>query len=503
MRYAPLLVLLYAAPVVAQDTFALDPVYVSRFQPATPAVDAEAERVRTLLEDRLRSQFVMIERKDVPAFPDYSAEVYLVSCPAEKTLGCAFVVGARAEAEWVVTGAVAPDGEELRVTVSFVDVVESRIVFSFDVALHEDDEAAFGDGVADLLDKLVRGAGAETDLRGEIETPLEKAEREEKEREMLAASLAGMQSELDVMARQVEDTRIEAPKLTARDMQQYADRDDVPPWQRIGMNESEYVRYRNSGRTLNDWRVLARGRAARPILSLGIGTAAGPWGQEFDGRRALDDATLTVVEVDEYQELDNGTGLVADLEASFGVHRWIEVGFAASFRNSPYQFLFHKEVENEPAPVDAPSTTRTSSWQLGGRAHFVPMSTWAFRPTGTVGIGVWKGSRLDQVIATESIPQGIVPLPAPSLVLLELGPGGEVDLGPNLTLFAKGLLELPVVATAYHEHQEGAALLATRGSPDGTWGAGLQLTAGVRVRLGPLWQSDSDAPTLSDDEPDF
>lgn len=500
MNFARLLPFcLLAFPAFAQEpiSFSLDPVFVSRFQPATSGDTRAADHVRELLEQRMGNDFIVLARTEVPDFEDYTAEVYLDSCPQDQFFGCAYVIGSRAQAEWVITGEV--DGNQ--VSVSFIDINESRNVFSFTATVNPSDEAAFGDGVVKLLHEIIAGAAVERDLRGTVEDPAEKARREDAQREDLARSLQTLEGDLDTMVRTVESD-IEPPRLTKFDLADtYQDSDQAKPWERVNMSQAQYVRFKNSGIPLNDWRVKERGRFGKVILSAALGPYGGPFSQYFDARSAFAQ-DLSVKEVEEYQYNVRKGGLVTNLEASFGVHKWFEVGFAAAFRSTKYTFRINQETEGQATPdpdelfLDPPQDVLKGGWQFGGRINFVPMATWAFRPTATVGFGVWKGQQIDTIV---QLPSQYVPLGAPTMSLLELGGGGEVDISPPLALFARLMLEIPVSGDTLQEYHDGPPTLVNRATPDEQAGIGAEFQVGVRVRIGPLFKMN-DGPKAYDED---
>lgn len=494
-------------PVAASaGTMTLDPVFVSRFVPVTTADQREAAHVRTLLESRLGAEFLLISRDDVPAFEDYTSEVYLASCPPDQFFGCAFVIGDRASAEWTITGEVSSGANGPHVNVVFIDVAESRMVFSFEADVPAAEETAFADGVAKLLHKIVEGAAETHDVRGAIVDPVEKARRDKLQAQALAAELSDLEGDLGAMARTVSSGEIEPPKLTKEDLHsQFADADEAKPWERIGMDEDEYIRFKNSKKPLKEWRSLAHGRFAKVMFSGSIGTANGPFSQQFDGRSARDATTLDIKEVDEFQEVENGGGIMTEGEISFGVHKWIDVGFAATGRGGHYAYLFNSEVEGqvgtEPDPnlVDPPHTSLMTSTQFSARVHFSPFATSPYRPTGFVGLGSWSGTSIDHVSQT---PPEIVPLHRPLATILEIGAGGELDAGRVVSVFTNVIIDVPLAGSFVQKYQDGPQTIVNRGSPDGPRGIGGEFALGVRVRVGPLVKLDDNGPkTFDDDEP--
>jgi hypothetical protein len=500
---ASLLLALLTDTAYAQ-AMTFDPVFVSRFVPETDAEEKAGEHLRTLLEERLSREFLLIARAEVPAFEDYTSEVYLQSCPKDEFFGCAFVIGSRAQAEWVVAGQVSAGSSGSDVTVVFIDVTDSRMVFSFEATVSPANEKAFADGVASLMHKIVAGAGEERDIRGAIEDPAERAAREKLQREALAASLSDLEGDLGAMARTVVEGEIENPRLTKDDLaRKYTGSDEAKPWDRVGMSEAEYVRFRNSGKDLSTWRLLKHGRFGRIVVSAQAGPSGGPFSQQFDGRWGLNETTLALQEVDEFQEVENGGAIGAGLELAVGVHPWIDVGFGFIWRTGEYTYLFNQEVEGqvptEPDPtyVDDAITSTMSSFEYVGRVRFVPMSTYSYRPFAQVGLGTWKGTSLDRIVEP---PRYIAALAAPAATFLELGAGGELDPSKVLTVFAALQLQVPLAGQFVQEYQDGPPTIVNRAEPDGPRGGGAELMFGVRARLGPLLKFDEGPKSYDEDE---
>jgi len=484
----------------------LDPVMVSRFHPLEASLSSESTRIRKLLERFIEKRFITVPLEDVAPFPTYSAEVYLESCPLSELIGCAYVIGGRGEAEWVVTGTIA-GGEELAsevdsvddsgepvnppraldVTVTFVDVQDSRAVLSFEASVKPWNEDVFAEAVAEIVDRLVAGEGELTDLRGDVEDPVMDAERRRVEAAILAATLSDLEDELGAMARNIEAGRVKPPKLTSSDLDNYENRDDAKPWERIDMNRTEYLRFRNSGKNLFEWRDMARGRAGQLILRVGGGGGIAPYDQHFDGRWVQDNQTLAVIEVDTWQAVVAGKTGFTELEVGFGLLPILEVGVAAGFRTSGLFYLFHSEVEGQPKDPREQQRLRLDTFQVAGRVTIAPMPTFLARPTLTSGILVWFGQPIDRLVDLDSI-QPLAPLPAPKLTVIQIAPGGEVNLGRNVLLFARLMLTLPVLGNrveTFHSNS-GESVLINRSEPDRQWTPGVEGYVGIQVRIGPF-----------------
>ncbi len=490
----PSLLLALLPDVALAQAMTFDPVFVSRFVPESTAQEKAGEHIRVLLEDRLSREFLLIARSEIPAFEDYTAEVYLASCPQDQFFGCAFVIGTRAQAEWVVTGQIAAGSSGSDVTVVFIDVQDSRMVFSFQATVSPANEKAFADGVAALMHKIVAGAGEERDIRGAVEDPAAKALREKLQREALSASLSDLEGDLDAMARTVVEGELENPRLTKDDLsRKYTGSDEAKPWDRVDMSEAEYLRYRNSGKDLATWRSLKQGRLARVVISAEVGPSGGPFSQQFDGRWGLNGTTLDLQEVEEFQEVENGAAIAAGGELAVGVHPWFDVGVGFLWRTGHYIYRFNQEVEGQ-VPIEpdetyvrAPITATMSSTEIVGRVRFVPMSTYPYRPFAQVGIGAWKGTSLDKIVEP---PRYIEPLGTPAATFLELAAGGELDTSKVITLFGSVQLQVPLAGDFVQEYQEGPPTIVNRAQADGPRGGGAELLLGVRARLGPLLKFD-------------
>jgi hypothetical protein len=98
---------------------------------------------------------------------------------------------------------------------------------------------------------------------------------------------------------------------------------------------------------------------------------------------------------------------------------------------------------------------------------------------------VWRGKAVDDLYA--SLPGNLEPLGTPQLVVLDVGPGVEVNAGPALLLFARGTAVIPLAGSSVQELQAGPAALITRGAPVADAGLGFQVCAGVRVQLPSLF----------------
>jgi len=485
---------LVASPAGAQSPmrFSLDPVFVSRFLASEPELEVEAVELRALLEAAFGARFLVIPREDVPAFEDYDAEVYLRSCPPDHALGCAFVIGERAKAEWVVTGEVRQGDEGLEGTVYLLDVARSQVARTLGVVLDPEDpdvQAAVATYVGDVLNRVIDNPVTEADVRQTVDT---EGARQREWAQSEAEALEQLEGELGDIERRDASGRIDRPRVTEDDLEEYRFRDDIAPWEQVDMNEDQYLRFMNSGRPLDEWRLMMQGRLGQIVFHVGLGYGWGPYSQAFDARWARDHDTLDLLEVEEYLELRGDTGTLADFEVAFGVAPWLEVAVTASVRSADFSWLYHEEVQGTVTPVGQPSEDRVSTWQVGGRVSFVPYPTRPIRPTATLGVTSWRGVQIDRLL---ELGEFVDPLDPLSLVLVEVGPGVELDVTRQILVFGRASLGVPVGGESMRTYQDGEEAIRDRGEPEG--GNALpafQVTAGLRYRIGPLFRTRASQP---------
>jgi hypothetical protein len=466
----------------AGGVLSLNPVFVSRFDATDADTKDDAARLRGALEKRLDSEFVRVRREDVPAFEDYSAEVYLQSCAPAQTVGCAYVIGARAEAEWAVTGVVAPGQDAaFDVTITFVDVADGRVAFSFSMAVASVTDPRLLDAVAEVLHRATEGRMADSDVRGQIEDPKEAFRKAKERAAMLAKSLDG----LDIGARPAATTfeEIERPKLTRRDLEAYDKHEEEKPWDLVGLSQAEYLRFKNSGLNITEWREASKGRAGRVVIGFGGGYGTGPFGTEYDGRRVLDRAALSVVETEAIQGAFNSASARGDLDVTLGVLPWLEVGAVVRTRQTPFDFRFYSEFQGEPEILRDFVTDATPLFEAGAKINAVFMPTQALHPTAGAVVGAWAGVGIGQV---SEMPDGLTPIPAPGGVLIQVAPGVEYDISKAITVGAHLDAGLRLGGAVAYQHT-GVEALTNRVSPRSSTPLTLEFAAGLRVKLPRLW----------------
>lgn len=483
-------------PAAPMPDFDVNSVLVSTFEAVQSYLEPEAERVRGLLEAALAKQYVVLSMNDVPAFEDYTAEVYLRSCPDGQYIGCVFVVGGRAQTDWVVGGQMSSVEGGYRVTLSFIHVADAKLKLDTTVDLDGTNDVAFQEGVLKIMDALVRGEVKELDTRGDPEAEA-RAKREEEERKRTA-----QQFTLDST---FEDTEVErggdAPKdegtgtdghITADDLDRMEEKGGLPPWDRAGLTRSQYKLYRNSGTKLEDFKDRLLGRKGQILFRLSGGISSGPWGQFHDTwyliaadapadirpRDVLDDIAT--------QRQTRALSPGGQLEVDFGVARWMELGVFGGIRSAPYDYRFFKQAEGAVA-ADPPDPTHRSavSWHAGARIGFIPFPAFPVRPTLHLGASYWSGNNLLKIVQVPTYLTASLMRPN-NMVLVHVNPGAEVSLGKWVLLFTRFDLDIPVLGRNVQSFNLETKDPELADSPVGATdkGFGLGATLGVAVRIG-------------------
>ena len=526
------LALLLAVPALAQEApappgeapaeeliFNYDELLITTLQPDATATDADADRVYALLHDRFAKNNTMQAMADQPRFEvqGYGADEYLRSCPDAQYADCALVVGQRGESSWVVGGTVAKVADEFddtiqqdKLTLHFVDVPNATVVATFTVVLDGANDAAIIDGIARAYDQMVQGEYDAKDLRGDQGDPEAEAALQKARAERIAASLAEMEAQLgDVIRGEV--VRGER-KVTRAELDEYDDREERAPWERVGMSKGEFLRFSNSGKDLTTWRQEANGRFGQLIVRAGFGGGSGPYSQGYESAVLLSGTTLQPVHTVQLSEVRRGGTGVADFEIGVGVAPWVELMFAFGLRTGQVELTTAQYKQGDVFLDPKTNSQALNTNQIGVRTAFVPGNHWVARPTLGLGFASWNG------VAVDGGNANLDPMPKPRATFLELLPGAEVSASKTVHLFARGLFALPVGASkAQVDENGGDYQAATTGLYDddearlpaipkagAAAGLGVSVQVGLTLRFGPLWKVDGKAKSaIQEDEPDF
>ena len=516
VRWCTLLCTLAAGTAQAQAplTMDFDDVMVVPIQPSDPNLQSEAAALDRLLAEAIGQGNVLTDISEVPAFDEqgYDAKTYMESCPPGRYAGCMLVVAQRVEMDWAIGGTLQPadlgNGEN-QLTIHVIDVPGSREVMAFGVVVTgENTDAGVIAGVSGVFDNLLAGLADEVDVRGDLDDPLAQQAFEERRQKLIAASLAALEAQLgDVIREEIAMGRLDPPKLTRRDLAEYANRDDVAPWDRLGMTQAQFIRYENSEASLLEWRRRIRGRLGQVLIRVDFGGGPGPWGLHHEGRWLVSFDTASGQFFDsavrQYQEARRAGSSEFQFELGFGVAPWVEVAGVFGLRIAPFSFRFDQDVAEDPVAV--PGTliqTPGRTTEFGVRAQFIPMPTYPVRPTLHTGFYSWKGG----AIVPDQPP--LTALDAPSATYVQVGPGVEASAGRYLNFFLRGHVNaiLSGEDSWLASRSEGAIeQLEAFEEPLGVTGVSWGIQAGFQIRISLLPDPDDRARLgpLQDEEPDF
>jgi len=447
--------------VGADMTFDLDlnSVLVATFETQQTFLEPEAERVKALVEDALRTAYVVVTMADVPSFTDYDAEVYLRSCPDGQYIGCVFVVGGRAKTDWTVGGSLEAVEGGYKANLSFIDVSDAKLVLEFDVVLDGSNDQEFQDGVLRIMDALVNDQVQNLDLRGDPSAQraaqAEAEERERRSRDFAADSIYEDPEDLERgevgIDAYVGDEDADG-KVTMRDLDAMEDAGGLTPWERAGLSKGQYKLYRNSGAKLRDFKDKLRGRKGQILIRLSANVGSGPWGQEHDTFLALQQGSdpnnfSSDNVVDEMVVLRQATALAigGQLELGVGATPWLDIGVFFGIKSAPYRSRFFVQVPNRDQALPDPAQTTSVTWNAGLRIGVAPGPAWKGRPTLHVGASYWTGTRVSRVVS--DVPDFLTALQTRpnNFVLLHIQPGAEVDLGRMVQIWARADIDVPVI----------------------------------------------------------
>lgn len=401
-------------------------VLVSQFQARNDAATA----IASLLEGYLAQELDDVDRvevrriDDMPDFNEGSSRLYLESCPPGEIAGCTYVVGQRGGVDWAVTGTVKSVAAGSKVTVEILDVGSGTVVTSFTAELQNGKDEEFAAGVAKVLAAAVSGQFAERDIREGDEEP----DARELSKDEVARQLAELSEELgDVSASISEPNRkIEKPEYTLDDLSEDAE-GETKPWDRLKMSPSEYLRYKNSGIPLMEWRERAMGRHGQLLLRANLGLINGPYSSSYYGRYGYADGTTDIV--DGYGALwsVSSTGVGVGLGAAYGINPWLDVGVDVGWGSGNYHLDLVQDGGESGLDNVNPYDFNQGNLMITPRATGVFMPTSRVRPLASLGVTL-----VDPVMApsrVDGLPPAVPVFEGESQLLGLIDIAGGVELG--------------------------------------------------------------------------
>jgi hypothetical protein len=458
------------------------PVLVSGFDARTREAAALAALVENFLAQELaRDRGLSVLRvEDTPAFTDYSARTYMKGCPEGESAGCTLVIAQRGEARWAVTGSVSADAEGSQVTVDILDVTGSRVVLSFQTELQSGSDETFAAGVARVLVAAIGGEFAERDIRArdaEEEPVLDDA--------AVARQLEDLSRELGDMTAVVvrNDRLVEPPAYTLEDLARDVREEGGSPWERLGMDAEEYLRFKNSGLPLVEWRALALGRAGEVLVRPFLGYRTGPWSGSYFGRYAYDvsGGSLVVVDALAYQAVQSSGGGVFGASVGYGVLPWLDVGVVMGGATGSYSTDIDQQTVGQPDGIVEPDVRLESSLFFGPRAVAAFLPTRSLRPVAGAGLLFSLGPTVRDHV---ELPPELPSWPAPVLASVELIVGGEARLGEWLDLYAHVPIDVGVAGTYTRSFRETTTQVLSDVAPPTASRVGIGAEIGLQLRLG-------------------
>ena len=472
---------LLIAPALAGEGVSY--VFVSPFQAKDSASAPLAHQLSDALLTELdrHSEVRSIPLSKVGKVHDTSAELYSSSCPPGEYVGCAYVLAETANAELAVAGLVEGQGQGSRVEVHIIDVSRSEDVLSFQVDIAGDSpDAAFAEGVVRVLIATAQGkAGAGGDIRAtgeEEEAPRVDTAEAARQLTQLDREIGGVSS-----VERREGVRIDRPKITEQDLLTDMGKEGSKPWERLNMGPKEYLRYRNSGLKLDEWRRRAVGRKGQLLARPYIGYLRGPVNAEYYYRSALSSEDLSVVETVAWQSAISAGGINLGGSVGYGLLPELEVGLFGGITPGRYTLDQHTITEGQPATAPAePQEFGTTSWYAGAQALAGLVPTWTVRPVVGAQVSYLRGSAV-QSHAGLNADQPV--FAAPSAVLVGGLVGGEARLGKKGDLFLHVPINVLVGGKLSDEQHTGTGYLDKTDDPPTVATIGAGLLVGFQLRF--------------------
>ena len=461
---------------------------VTGLRPATPDSTGLAAMLSSVLEVELArvDGLELLPLDQVGPLYDYDVHLYLETCPRGEHLGCALVISQHAGADFAVTGLLEVGEGDVQVSLSLLDVGESREAVGLSLVVPPGEDAALLEQVASLLGRLLRGeVGQQQDIRFADDPEAEEAERLarqelEAEIEALVGSTRGG-AQVHELSTGLD---LSLPGFTPSDLENMRQEEGLSEWERLGMSEADYLRYRNSGLDLQSWRELNRGRIIQLLIRPRVGLVWGPVDSSYEARFAQDpDQGLEVVEIYAWQALRSALGGGYAIDLGFGISPALELEAGVGRVHGSYSALVQQETVGDvvipAAPVDKGNATLLASAGL----RLVPFPARELRPILGGGVVFWQGTAVKQHLDLSQLSVELPTFAAPVLVGGRGVAGLELGLGPEADLVVQVPLML-LVGDARSVHDEAASYLSDKQEPPVfiPLAAGLEL--GLQLRLG-------------------
>lgn len=471
-----MLLLALLCPAFAAETRVL----VSAIQPESLDDRALATLIENYLAEEISADTTLdvIRIEDTRDFEDYSARIYVQGCPPGDILGCTAIIAGRGDADFAVTGSVTSEDDVAEVEIEILNMRESRVVVSFRSELASGDNKAFAQGVARVLAAAISGeVGAENDIRDDDD----QEEAPKLDNDAVARQIAQLSKDLGEVTVALSRPNRAIPKTTytVEDLVKATATDAAKPWERLSMTAPDYLRYKNSGMALMDWRERSLGRKGQLMITPLVGFANGAMRGSFYGSYATDDTTA-VVDSWSAESQQSGSGAWVSGVISYGVLPALDVGVAVGMQTGGFTLDVDDEVVGQPAEPSESLSFQAQRLTLGARVGLGFLPTRNVRPRAGVGLDWMQGYSVSQF---QQMPEWITVFAPQSLLVGQVYIGGEARISKNVDFVAQVPLTLLLAGATPVTSRTGTQDVVTPDVPDGPPFIGVGATVGVQVRL--------------------
>jgi hypothetical protein len=488
--------LLLGAPALAAGTPALLPP----FQGEDPTSKRRAAELTAALAEAaaLQPDLRVVPLSSVPAVGALPAPEYAASCPPGQAVGCAFVLGEAGGVSLAVSGAVRSSGGVSVVEVHIVDVPNSVDMISFTAEVVDGDAGSFGVTVAGVLASVARGeVGRGGDIRAVAVVPVDGGV----DKEAAGRQLSQLEKEIGGAGGvdRWQGGKVERERVTEDDLMSAMESDGAKPWERIQMSPKTYMRYRNSGLSLMEWRKRELGRKGQLLIRPWLGYGSGPFSGAYRGAKGLDGTTLQTLETWAWHELRQSSAFEVGASVGYGILPELEVGFGLGTATGAYSLQTIKETEGAYSnPPEEQTVSNTVVW-MGPELLFVPMVTSPVRPVGGLRFTWLRGNTVDEYYQIDPELPTFDPLASYRLGLIA---GVEARMGDHIDLALHVPIDLHLGGTTSAQAQTGGGVLErAKLDQPGTFptvAAGFQLALQIRA-LGAKVKASGPASDPDDD----
>ena len=459
-------------------------VLVPAFQSTDVSADAEAEQVRVAIETAVAASVgTSVARiTEVPAVGDLAAVDYADSCPPGEYVGCAFVLGDAGSVSLAVAGVLSPgSGGLVRAEIHVIDIPQTVDLVSF---VGEYDPESGRDSFATTVAAVVRAAAeGKVKAGGDIRAAAPVLDASDADKQMAGRQLDQLSKEIGG-SDQVGDKNLGEfvrEEYTMDDMASDMQTDGSKPWDRLGMTPQEYLRYKNSGLNVIEWRQRKLGRKGQLLIRGMAGYGKGPTDGAYYGRQARSADDVTVIsETYAWHSMVDGNAPRAGLELAYGILPELEVGFQMGLSSGRYTVDIQTVTEGQYSNPNEPDELANRSLWYGGQALFAPFPVLPVRPVVGMSFTTLRGRSISQFYDVgESLPV----FERPSSTRLGFILGGEARISRSVDFFLHAPLHLVVGGQSGSVLQEGSGVLNTNASARPLSSAYAGVQAGIQVRL--------------------